>query len=138
VSATVLVPSFELSCDRVRPVRQRVRRAPVRAAVRPVRAARPLRLTRRGRLLVTCTIATALTSAVVGLSGAVAGATVGAGQAPAPVVHTVLPGQTLSVIAAQWAPEEDWREVAAEIVEINGLSSMRLQSGQQLTLPDLD
>ncbi|MEZ0493557.1 LysM peptidoglycan-binding domain-containing protein [Kineococcus sp. TBRC 1896] len=111
--------------------------------VRPVRRARPgraphgpLRLTRRGRLLVTCTAVTALTGAVVAVTGAYTGAAAGAEQAPAPVVLTVAPGQTLSSLAAQWAPGEDWRDVAGEIVDLNGLPSMALQAGQRLTMPD--
>lgn len=141
MSATVLVPTFdlpsfersslELSCDRPR-------RAARRSVALPARAARPLRLTRRGRLLLTCTAASALTAAVVALTGAVAGATAGHQEVRVPAVHTVLAGQTMSSIATRWAPEQDWREVAAEIVRINGLSSMHLQAGQRLTLPDQD
>nr|WP_281373326.1 LysM peptidoglycan-binding domain-containing protein [Kineococcus aurantiacus] len=46
-----------------------------------------------------------------------------------------MPGQTLSGIAAQWAPAQDWREVADEIVELNALPSMTVQAGQRLVLP---
>lgn len=132
MSTTALAPSFPAPRSRA----TRRPRCARPAAQRPVRAARrPLRLTRRGRLLVTCTAATALTSAVVAVTGAFTGASAGVDRAPAPVVVTVVPGQTLSSIAAQWAPAEDWREVAGDIVDLNGLPSMTLEAGQRLTMP---
>lgn len=117
----------------VRPRRPRVGAAPPRAC----RASGPLRLTRRGRLVLTCTAATVLTGAVLVVSGAVGGPSASAGSVPgpAPVVVTVLPGQTLSQIAGDWAPQDDWREVAAEIEELNELPGQALQAGQRLALP---
>ncbi len=112
-------------------------RGPVR---RPSRAPRrALRLTRRGRLAATCTTAGVLAGVVLAVSAAV-GEPAAAGGVPgrAPHVLTVLPGQTLSEIATELAPGEDWREVAAEIAEVNGLSSPALRAGQRLTLPELD
>ncbi|MEW1955935.1 LysM peptidoglycan-binding domain-containing protein [Kineococcus sp. NPDC059986] len=145
MSTTALAPSFAAPAPFTTPspfsgprAGRRARRCARPAAVRRVRAdRRPLRLTRRGRLLVTCTAATALTGAVVAVTGAFTGASAGADRAPAPVVLTVVPGQTLSAIAAQWAPQQDWREVAGEIVQLNDLPSMTVQAGQQLTMPDL-
>ncbi|WP_432546869.1 LysM peptidoglycan-binding domain-containing protein [Kineococcus sp. SYSU DK004] len=127
-------------------------RAPVPAPRRPAPAPRavrrPLRLTRRGRLALTTAAATLLTCTAV----AAVGAATDGGPAPARVPHaplvtaasaapvtvTVLPGQTLSQIAAQWAPDADWREVAARIVVLNDLPSHALQAGQRLSLPVLD
>ncbi|WP_432509049.1 LysM peptidoglycan-binding domain-containing protein [Kineococcus auxinigenes] len=115
---------------RTRPTRPAARRGPGR---------RPLRLTRRGRLSATCTAAGVLAGVVLAVSAAV-GEPAAAGGAPgaAPHVVTVLPGQTLSQIAAELAPGEDWREVALTIAEVNGLASQALQAGQRLTLPELD
>ncbi|WP_432562193.1 LysM peptidoglycan-binding domain-containing protein [Kineococcus sp. SYSU DK003] len=121
------------------PARSRRRTVPhPRTHVRPRAHARPLRLTRRGRLALTCTAATVLTGALVAVTGALTGASAGTEPAPPPAVHTVLPGQTMSGIAAIWAPAQDWREVAAEIVDLNGLTSMQLLAGQRLTMPDRD
>ncbi|NAZ83678.1 LysM peptidoglycan-binding domain-containing protein [Kineococcus sp. R8] len=110
------------------------RPAPRRAGACPAR--RPLRLTRRGRLLVTTTAVAVLTSAVVAVTSAVGGGPAAAGTGAAPlVVVTVAPGQTLSEIAAQWAPGEDWRDVAVGIVEANHLPSQAVRAGQELVLP---
>ncbi len=123
--------------------------APRRAVPAPPRAdRRPLRLTRRGRLALTTAAATLLTCTAVAAVGAVADGGRAPARAPhaplvaaasaAPVTVTVLPGQTLSQIAAQWAPDADWREVAARIVVLNDLPSHALQAGQRLSLPVLD
>ncbi|MGI4894467.1 MAG: LysM peptidoglycan-binding domain-containing protein [Janthinobacterium lividum] len=126
------------------PVAVAVRR-PRSAQVRPFRgcatapAHRPLRLTRRGRLSITCTAVTVLTGAVF-VASIVGGAPAGAGDVvgSVPRVITVLPGQTLSQIAGELAPTQDWREVAADIVALNDLQSEALQSGQELSLPPLE
>ncbi|WP_208972299.1 LysM peptidoglycan-binding domain-containing protein, partial [Kineococcus rubinsiae] len=99
-------------------------------------ASRPhLRLTRRGRLLVTTTAAAVLTGAVIAVTSAVGGPAAAGTAAGRVVVVTVAPGQTLSQIAAQWAPGEDWRDVAVDIVDVNHLSSQALRAGQELVLP---
>ncbi|GAB7190675.1 hypothetical protein NUM3379_13810 [Kineococcus sp. NUM-3379] len=105
-----------------------------------VRSAAPLRLTRRGRLALTCTAASLLVSAaasfvVLATSPAAASPeVVPAGTRQAEVV-TVLPGETLSGIASRVRPGEDWRDVAAEIRRANGMSTSALAAGQQLRLP---
>ena len=139
MSATALaLPVLE---RRVRPARRTVATVRPRCAppaAPPRRPARALRLTRRGRLVVTCTAATLLTGAVVAVTGALSGASAGVERTPAPAVAvvTVLPGQTLSQIAGGWSPGADWREVAGEIVQLNALPSMTLQAGQRLTMPE--
>ncbi|WP_432507347.1 LysM peptidoglycan-binding domain-containing protein [Kineococcus arenarius] len=122
---------------RCAPAARRARSA--RPAARRGPGRRPLRLTRRGRLSATCTAAGVLAGVVLAVSAA-AGEPAAAGGAAgaAPHVVTVLPGQTLSQIAAELAPGEDWREVAAAIAEVNGLASQALRAGQRLTLPELD
>jgi hypothetical protein len=140
VSATAL--ALPVVARSVRPARRHVATVRPHCAARPLapprRPARALRLTRRGRLVVTCTAATLLTGAVVAVTGALSGASAGVERTSAPpaAVLTVLPGQTLSQIAGQWSPGADWREVAGEIVQLNALPSMTLQAGQQLTMPE--
>jgi len=113
--------------------RPALRRGPAPAAC-PV--TRPhLRLTRRGRLLVTTTAAAVITCAVVAVTGAVSGPAAAGTMSGARVVVTVAPGQTLSQIAAEWAPDEDWRDVAVDIVAANHLPSQALRAGQELLLP---
>ena len=96
---------------------------------------RPLRLTRRGRLVVSCTAATLVTTAVVAVAGALGGAVADTQPVVTPAVVTVLPGQTLSEIAADVSPHEDWREVATRIADVNDLPTMVVRAGQRLTLP---
>ncbi|WP_432543912.1 LysM peptidoglycan-binding domain-containing protein [Kineococcus sp. SYSU DK002] len=121
-----------------RPPRARHDRRRPRPVRHPHAGTTGLRLTRRGRLLVTCTAATALTGAVVAVTGALTGASAGVHRAPAAVVVTVQPGQTLSAIASGWAPREDWREVAGRIVQLNEMPSMTVSAGQRLVMPTRD
>ncbi|WP_432514031.1 LysM peptidoglycan-binding domain-containing protein [Kineococcus sp. SYSU DK001] len=144
MSTTALAPSCEPSSPFLpRPTRAATRRPQrdrrrSRAVHRPHAVSAGVRLTRRGRLLVTCTAATALTGAVVAVTGALTGAAAGVERAPAPVVVTVQPGQTLSAIASGWAPREDWREVAGRIVQLNEMPSMTVWAGQRLVMPTRD
>jgi hypothetical protein len=96
-----------------------------------------LRVTRRGRLVITSAMFAALAFAgVVGASSAVAGHEV----RPVPVRDVVVqPGDTLWAIAATGAqPGEDVRELVAEIVELNALESSAVYTGQQLVVPVAD
>ncbi len=105
--------------------------APVAVATR-----RPgrLRLTRRGRLLLTCVAVLGLFLLLsVGRAGSQA-ATV-TGTAPALVQTTVQPGDTLWAVAQRIAPDNDPRQVMAQIKRINNLHSSSLRVGQQLLLP---
>ncbi|MGN6330981.1 MAG: LysM peptidoglycan-binding domain-containing protein [Motilibacteraceae bacterium] len=108
----------------------------VRPTVRPARrAARPpLRLTRRGRLLATLTVAAIAVVAFVlaGLGPAGAGTPATAGQTR---VVTVAPGQTLWQIAGQIAPGRDPRDVVAQITALNHLRADQVAAGQELLVP---
>lgn len=96
-------------------------------------SAAPLRLTRRGRLVVSLLIATVLV--VVGLAGART-ALAGDTAAPASVEQvTVLPGDTLWSIATASTPGGDVRDTVAEIRELNALQSSTLVAGQELLVP---
>lgn len=113
---------------------------PVRAlpVVRPVRAAggsRPrVRVTRRGRLVLVLVAAAALLFAIsFGRTGSQAATATGTG--PSLQQATVQPGETLWVVAQRIAPDNDPREVIAQIRRINHLQSSTLRAGQQLLLP---
>ena len=107
---------------------------PQTAPRRTYPAPRPVRLTRRGRLCL-------LTALIVVLFGAFSlgrSATQAAPVAqvqPAVEQRTVLPGESLWILAQRIAPENDPREVVAQIRRLNGLIESQLQVGQQLLLP---
>lgn len=94
-----------------------------------------LRLTRRGRVVVTAlavapVLALALTLAV---SAGEATATSGAVE---PAVVTVEAGQTLWQVAASVAPNANPADVVADIITLNELSSASVLPGQTLLLPE--
>ena len=112
------------------------------ATVRPTRAGTaswsaqrtPVRLTRRGRLVVVTLLAVvALLAVVVGSLRAVDATT----QSSAPVVQhvTVAPGETLWQIAGRVAPYDDRRDTVDRIIELNGLRSAKVGAGQDLLVP---
>lgn len=112
-----------------------------RGAKRPVpakaRPQAPLRLTRRGRVvvrvLVACGFVLLVISAVLLVNRPAAAGT----QArPVPVSYRlVLPGETLFGIAAEVDPDADVRDAAVRIARLNALDSWGLQAGQWLALP---
>ena len=93
-----------------------------------------IRLTRRGRaLLLVLLVALLLAAFSLGQE-----ATQAAGPGPAgPVLEqtTVQPGESLWSVAQRIAPDNDPREVIAQIRRLNDLDSVNLQVGQQLLLP---
>jgi hypothetical protein len=95
-----------------------------------------VRLTRRGRLLLTAVVMLALVVAAVLLSGG-APARAGTDRAPAAVGErvTVRPGETLWQIAERVAPGSDPRETVARILDLNGLQTAQVQAGTALRLP---
>lgn len=106
---------------------------PRRPALHP--GAVPVRLTRRGRLVLA-----ALSLVLVVLSaGAVGGlpATAGTGDtAPVAGQHvTVRPGETLWSIALRTAPQADPRQTVAHIIDLNALESSAVQAGSVLLVP---
>jgi nucleoid-associated protein YgaU len=96
-------------------------------------AEQPVRLTRRGRLVITAIA----TLAVAGLL-TVLGARLGGGDpAPppssaAPAAVVVQPGDTLWSIARRVAPDRDTRQVVDDLRRLNELSSTDLDVGQRL------
>ncbi len=106
-------------------------------ATRAPRATTPrLHLTRRGRfvfgILLAGPLAVALTISALGGSPAQAGSTV----STASFDHiTVAAGESLWDLAAWIAPEADPRDVVAELVSLNQLSTTDVQPGQRLAIP---
>lgn len=91
----------------------------------------PLRLTRRGRVLV---VLVAL--ALLLVAGFAAGRASRSHAAPATLPTAVVqPGDTLWSIAARVAPQRDTRVVVSQIRAANHLSSASVQVGQRLVLP---
>ena len=91
------------------------------------------RLTRRGRVLL-------LTALVAVLFGAFSlGRSVSEAAAPSaqPAQHlvTVESGDSLWTLAQRVAPDNDPRDVVAQIRDLNDLSGAELVPGQQLVLP---
>lgn len=107
----------------------------ISGAKRPVRAtaSAPMRLTRRGRVVLFL-----LAFALVVAIGSIAGRALAA----RPVVETpyqvivIAPGQTLWAIASEIAgPHEDVRDVVAQLAALNNLDSVALIAGEELRVP---
>jgi LysM repeat protein len=109
------------------------RRRPVPAS-RPVAASGPVRLTRRGRLVLTLLFLVALT-AVLTVFGATSAATREAGRPVPTRIVVVAPGDTLWAIAADVAAPGEVREVVHRIQELNAMSGSGLTVGQELAVP---
>jgi LysM repeat protein len=94
-----------------------------------------LRLTRRGRIVLTLVIVVPLVIAalfaIVNSGGAVASSSAGSS------LHyvTVQGGETLWQLAGDIAPKADPREVVSDIVHLNQLASSDLQAGQRIAIP---
>ena len=97
--------------------------------------AEPLRLTRRGRLVLTVVALVALLAVGVLATGGLATAGTEPGAAATAERVTVRPGETLWAIAEREAPGVDPRETVADIVELNRLESSALEAGSVLLLP---
>jgi len=108
---------------------------PVRTPERTTRASvdGPLRLTRRGRIVIVLACLGLVLGAFVAFGPSVI-ATDEAGQAPATV--TVHPGDTLWDIAARVDSDGDVRDVVGEIREMNDIADAGdLRIGSELAVP---
>jgi hypothetical protein len=105
--------------------------------VRPAGQTR-LRLTRRGRVVVTALAALPLVLGVLvgslGSGGAIAGIDDGTSSATFDTM-VVGAGDSLWEIAVAIAPTADPRDVIHEIMRLNGLRDAVVQPGQRLALP---
>ncbi|MFZ0165173.1 MAG: LysM peptidoglycan-binding domain-containing protein, partial [Trebonia sp.] len=107
----------------------------------------PVRLTRRGRLVVTVmavllvaagSVALAGAAQAIGHSGAQArpGTAGAAGAARAAITKVeVRPGQSLWTLAEAYDPNADTRQVIQEILQLNSMSTDQVQPGQVLWMP---
>jgi hypothetical protein len=100
----------------------------------------PLRLTRRGRIVligIPLVLLAVLLLSLAGFFNSPAKASDSAAelQATSAVTVTVQPGQSLWGIAAAVVPDRDARDVVADIVQLNNLSAGAVFPGQQLFVP---
>jgi hypothetical protein len=100
----------------------------------------PLRLTRRGRVVLIGIPLVLLAALLLSLAGFLTSpakaADSAAGLSVTPtVVVTVQPGQSLWAIAGTAAPQRDARDVIADIVQLNNLTGGGVVPGQQLFVP---
>jgi len=107
-------------------------RRATRTVARP--SAPPVRLTRRGRILLTLVFLAALLT-VLTVYGSHSAAT---GEAGTPVPTTTVevgPGDTLWQIASQVAKPGQTREMVHQIEELNALDGSALSVGQEIAVP---
>ena len=109
-----------------------------RSARRSDTPAAPLRLTRRGRVVVA--VAAALLVTVISLL--VAGVAQATNDGPSPraarenlVQVVVRPGQSLWSVAESADPDQDTRAVIQQIIDLNSLNGDTVFAGQQLWVP---
>ncbi|WP_427017016.1 LysM peptidoglycan-binding domain-containing protein [Pseudarthrobacter sp. P1] len=99
----------------------------------------PLRLTRRGRLVLIwmplALVAIALVALAAVFTTPAKAATVGGPAPDYTSTVTVLSGQTLWSIAMAADSSRDTRDVVSDIVELNDLASSVVQPGQRLFVP---
>ncbi len=105
--------------------------APCREAV----GARPVRLTRRGRLTLTLTFLGLVLAATVAVGGSWATASLGSGEPVQVRTVEVQPGDTLYGIASSIAEPGEVREMVYRIQELNSLPTATIAEGQELAVP---
>ena len=110
--------------------RRPVRAQPARRA--PVAATSPVRLTRRGRLVVVLTLLVVL---VAGFSLGMAGQAAAPSKPHVAPTVTVQPGESLWQVATRVAPDADPRLVVDQLIRLNHLSGAGVAAGQQLVIP---
>jgi len=95
-----------------------------------------VRLTRRGRAVLTGTAATVILVGFWLTAGHGAQAGSGSVERPASTrTVTVGPGDTLWSIAAQASPSADPRVTVQRIIDLNGLGGSIVQPGQRIAIP---
>jgi hypothetical protein len=105
-------------------------------------ASEPLRLTRRGRVVLTGLTALLVTAAMValGIGTGTAQATNsapsrGGGEGRYLTRVTVSPGQNLWSVAENTDPDSDPRVIIAEVIGLNELTGTTIYPGEQLWVP---
>ena len=95
-----------------------------------------LRLTSRGRMVFGTLAALPVIAVALLVGPNVLGAQATSTPASGDFTYvSVAPGQSLWQLAAEVAPQADPREVVADILKLNNLSSADLQPGQELAIP---
>jgi len=129
------VPAPRAASELRRPARPVAAR---RAPAAPTETASPLRLTRRGRMVV----AAAAVLLVVTFSLIVAGAAQAISHSAAPGAArpglgqvVVRPGQSLWSVAESADPDADTRLVIQQIIQLNALTGDTVFAGQRLWVP---
>jgi hypothetical protein len=105
---------------------------------RPDAAEPPLRLTRRGRIVIA--VAAVLLVAVISLLAAGVAQATSHGPSPRAAKQNLLevvvrPGQTLWSVAESADPDQDTRVVVQQIIDLNSLTSATVPAGRQLWVP---
>jgi LysM domain len=125
--------------QRHRSAAQPERRAARQDGDRAGRAARtPLRLTRRGRIVVTAAAVLAIGAASIAVSGAAQAtghSSAPAGSAGGVTRVEIRSGESLWSVAEAYDPDADTRVVIREIQQMNSLTSDQVQPGQVLWVP---
>lgn len=101
---------------------------------RPSSAAPGVHLTRRGRALLVALLM-AVVFGAFSLGRAASEAVPVAGTTPVLEQVTVAPGESLWTVARRIAPDNDPREVIAQIRRLNDLADAQVRAGQLLLLP---
>lgn len=113
---------------------QRYRVAPQRVRARAA-STTPVRLTRRGRIVVLLALVTLLLLAfTLGRVGD-SQASTSVPEQPSYGQTTVRPGETLWSVARRVAPAHDTRAVVSQLRTLNQLRDGAVQAGQQLLVP---
>jgi LysM repeat protein len=101
---------------------------------RSVAASSHLRMTKRGRAVLLTAVATPLV--VVALAFGINAGNATATSSSTPLARvTVVGGETLWGVARQIAPNADPRDVVADLMSVNRLSSADIHPGEQLSIP---
>jgi hypothetical protein len=98
----------------------------------------PLRITRRGRALLTAAVSIplAIGALVLAVNGGMAAAVPDVANQPGQFQHvTVQSGQSLWQLAESLAPSADPRDVVSDIVHLNQLPGADVHAGQKLAIP---
>ncbi len=96
----------------------------------------PLRLTRRGRLVLRALVVIGLVVLITATAFTLARSARADADSHAPVrYHVVMPGETLWGIATELSPNADPRDTVALLVEVNNLPSSGVLAGQRLVIP---
>jgi LysM domain len=105
----------------------------------PAQAPAQVRLTRRGRLVVTAAAVLLVAALSVVLAGAAQALGHSGGQArpgtAAIAKVEVRPGQNLWTLAEAYDPNADTRQVIQDIMQLNSMSTDQVQPGQILWMP---